>query len=37
MPSQKNISTVERLTDKFKNSSALYFAKYSGVNVDFQH
>jgi len=34
MPSQKNISTVEKLTDKFKNSSALYFAKYAGVNVE---
>ena len=34
MPSQKNINTVEKLTDKFKNSSALYFAKYTGVNVD---
>ena len=34
MPSQKNINTVEKLTDKFKNSSALYFAKYTGVNVE---
>ena len=33
MPSQKNISNVEKLTDKFKNSSALYFTKYTGINV----
>ena len=34
MPSQKNIKTVEKLTDKFKNSSAMYFTKYTGVNVE---
>ncbi len=34
MPSQKNINTVEKLTDKFKNSSALYFAKYTGISVE---
>ena len=34
MPSQKNINTVEKLTDKFKNSSAIYFTKYTGVNVE---
>jgi len=34
MPSQKNINTVEKLTDKFKNSSAMYFTKYTGVNVE---
>ena len=34
MPSQKNIKTVEKLTDKFKNSSAIYFTKYTGVNVE---
>ena len=33
MPSQKNISNVEKLKDKFKNSSALYFTKYTGINV----
>ena len=34
MPSQKNIKAVEKLTDKFKNSSAMYFTKYTGVNVE---
>ncbi len=33
MPSQINIKKVEQLTDKFKNSSALYFAKYTGMDV----
>ncbi|MAZ60991.1 MAG: 50S ribosomal protein L10 [Candidatus Marinimicrobia bacterium] len=34
MPNQKNIELVENLTSKFKNSSALYFTKYTGMNVD---
>ena len=34
MPSQKNIKKVEHLTDKFKNSSAMYFTKYSGLDVE---
>ena len=34
MPSQINIKKVEKLTDKFKNSSALYFTKYSGMSVE---
>ena len=34
MPNQKNIEVVEKLTNKFKNSSALYFTKYTGMNVD---
>ena len=34
MPSQTNIEKVEKLTDKFKNSSALYFTKYTGMNVE---
>ena len=33
MPNQKNIDVVENLTGKFKNSSAMYFAKYTGMNV----
>ena len=33
MPNQKNIDIVENLTGKFKNSSAMYFAKYTGMNV----
>lgn len=33
MPNQKNIEVVEKLTDKFKNSSAMYFAKYTGMDV----
>ena len=34
MPSQINIKKVESLTEKFKNSSALYFTKYTGMDVD---
>jgi large subunit ribosomal protein L10 len=33
MPSKANIAKVEVLTDKFKNSSAMYFTKYTGMNV----
>ena len=33
MPNQKNIEIVENLTGKFKNSSAMYFGKYTGMNV----
>ena len=33
MPSQINIKKVEVLTDKFKNSSAVYFTKYTGMDV----
>ena len=29
-----NIEKVEQLTEKFKNSSAIYFAKYTGMNVE---
>ena len=34
MPSQNNIKKVEKITDKFKNSSAMYFTKYTGMNVE---
>ena len=34
MPNQSNIKKVKILIDKFKNSSALYFAKYTGMDVD---
>ena len=34
MPSQGNIKKVELLTDKFKNSSAMYFTKYTGMDVE---
>ena len=34
MPSQANINKVEVLTDKFKKSSAMYFTKYTGMDVD---
>ena len=34
MPSQININKVEYLTDKFKNASALYFTKYTGMDVE---
>ena len=33
MPNQKNIQSVEILTEKFKSSSAIYLTKYTGVNV----
>jgi len=34
MPSKKNIETVEFLSEKIKASKALYFTKYTGMNVD---
>ena len=34
MPSKANINKVEVLTSKFKNSSAMYFTKYTGMDVD---
>ena len=34
MPSKENINKVEVLTGKFKNSSAMYFTKYTGMDVD---
>ena len=34
MPSKANINKVEVLTDKFKKSSAMYFTKYTGMDVD---
>tara|TARA_B100000029_G_scaffold432625_1_gene444936 strand:+ start:2230 stop:2751 length:522 start_codon:yes stop_codon:yes gene_type:complete len=34
MPSKKNIETVEILSEKMKASKALYFTKYTGMNVD---
>jgi len=34
MASQINIKKVEALTDKFKNSSAMYFTKYTGMDVE---
>ena len=34
MPSQNNIKKVENLTGKFKNSSAVYFTKYTGMDVE---
>lgn len=33
MPSQKNIQSVEILTEKFKSASAIYLTKYTGINV----
>ena len=34
MDKNQKIELVESLTQKFKNSSALYFTKYTGMNVD---
>jgi len=34
MPSKKNIETVEFLSQKLKSSKALYFTKYTGMNVE---
>ena len=34
MPSQKNIDVVSVATEKFENSSGIYFTKYTGMNVD---
>ena len=34
MPNAKNLETVESLSEKIKSSSALYFTKYTGMNVE---
>lgn len=34
MDKNKKIELVENLSNKFKNSSALYFTKYTGMNVE---
>ena len=33
MPNDKNIKTVQELEDKIKGSSALYFTRYTGMDV----
>ena len=33
MPNQNNIETVKNLEQKIKDSSAMYFTKYTGMNV----
>ena len=33
MPNQDKIKIVKNIEEKFKNSSALYFTKYTGMNV----
>ena len=33
MPNENKIKTVKEIEQKFKDSSALYFTKYSGMNV----
>lgn len=34
MPNSKKIELVESLSEKIKSSSALYFTKYTGMNVE---
>ena len=34
MPNAKKIELVKNLSEKIKSSSALYFTKYTGMNVD---
>ena len=34
MPNAKKIELVESLSEKIKSSSALYFTKYTGMNVE---
>ena len=34
MPNQEKINIVEESTQKFKDASGIYFAKYTGMNVD---
>ena len=34
MPNENKIKTVEQLSEKLQNSSALYFTKYTGMNVE---
>ena len=33
MPNENNIKTVKNLEQKIKDSSAMYFTKYTGMNV----
>jgi large subunit ribosomal protein L10 len=33
MPTQAKIETVSELQDRFKNSSGIYFGRYTGLNV----
>ena len=33
MPNENKIKIVKNIEEKFKNSSALYFTKYTGMNV----
>ena len=34
MPSTKNITQVEELTDKLKRAKAIYITEYLGLNVE---
>ena len=34
MPNQEKINIVEKSTQKFKDASGIYFAKYTGMNVE---
>lgn len=34
MPNAKNLEIVESLSEKIRSSSALYFTKYTGMNVE---
>ena len=34
MPNQEKINIVEKSTQKFKDASGIYFAKYTVMNVD---
>ena len=34
MPNENKIKTVEQLSEKLQNSSALYFTKYTGMSVE---
>ena len=33
MPSENNIKAVKQIEEKIKSASALYFTKYTGMNV----
>ena len=33
MPNERNIKTVQELEQKIKDSSALYFTRYTGMDV----
>ena len=36
MPTEQKINIVKNTTEKFKNSSGIYFTKYTGIDVNIE-